>query len=287
MTSIEDARRRYAEAVCATVGVSAGPLLSAFSSVPRERFLGEGPWQIAVPMDPANPYRPTPDANPEHVYQDVAIAIDPKRLLNNGHPSSHAIWLLAAGPQPGESVLHVGCATGYFSAILAEMVGPTGHVTAVEVEPDLASRARECLSPWPHVSVLEGDASEVTGEHDVLYVNAGATHPRPSWLSTLREGGRLILPITTHVPGMPLGVGFVVRIERAAARWPARFVSPIGIYDCAGARNPAAEPQIRALLGGAAANKIRAARTDPHERGPECLVHVEGFCLQGGAAPSL
>jgi protein-L-isoaspartate(D-aspartate) O-methyltransferase len=31
---------------------------------------------------------------------------------------------------------------------------------------------------------------------DVIYVNAGATRPAASWLEQLKEGGRLILPLT-------------------------------------------------------------------------------------------
>ena len=146
-------RRRYAESLCATAGVSARALMDAFARVPRERFLDAGPWGIAQPLDPADPYRMTPDTGLEHVYADVAIAVDPARKLNNGQPSTHARWIAAVGPRSGESVLHIGCGTGYYSAILAELVGPSGRVTAIEVDPDLASRATGCLAPWPQVRV--------------------------------------------------------------------------------------------------------------------------------------
>ena len=32
---------------------------------------------------------------------------------------------------------------------------------------------------------------------DVIYVNAGTTRPADLWLDRLKEGGRLILPMTT------------------------------------------------------------------------------------------
>jgi protein-L-isoaspartate(D-aspartate) O-methyltransferase len=43
----------------------------------------------------------------------------------------------------GEHVLHLGC--GYCTAILAELVGPTGKITAIEIDASLAEKARPCL----------------------------------------------------------------------------------------------------------------------------------------------
>jgi protein-L-isoaspartate(D-aspartate) O-methyltransferase len=54
----------------------------------------------------------------------VLVAIDEKRLLNNGPPSFLAILIEALALQEGDHVVHVGCGTGYYSAILAEFVGP-------------------------------------------------------------------------------------------------------------------------------------------------------------------
>ncbi len=272
-------RRRYAEEVCAVAGATSARLIEAFAEVPRERFVGAGPWQIAQPFDRANPYRTTPDASLEHLYQDVLIAIDPARLLNNGQPSAHARWIDAVSPAPGESVLHVGCGVGYYSAIFAELVGAGGRVLACEIDPALAARAVELLAPWPQARALASDGAAPDGPHDVIYVNAGATHARPEWLAALAPGGRLLLPLTVHLPTFPHGVGFVIRAERRGARWPARFVSPVGIFDCAGARDEAAEPELRKLLAPGAVMKIAALVVDPHARDEACLYHRDGFCL--------
>ena len=43
------------------------------------------------------PYSTTPDADPAQLYQDVLVAIDASRNLNNGHPSSLALWIAALG----------------------------------------------------------------------------------------------------------------------------------------------------------------------------------------------
>jgi protein-L-isoaspartate(D-aspartate) O-methyltransferase len=52
---------------------------------------------------------------------------------------------------PGEQVLHLGCGTGYYTAIIAELVGSAGRVTAVEIDATLARKARAALADGPQV----------------------------------------------------------------------------------------------------------------------------------------
>ncbi len=56
-----------------------------FCDVPRERFVGPGPWRIRSPMH-MDGYWSTEDADPRHVYHDVLIALDEARGINNGQP---------------------------------------------------------------------------------------------------------------------------------------------------------------------------------------------------------
>src|SRR6202011_4085579 len=110
-------------------------------------------------------------------YTDDVIGILPKRNLYNGQPSLHAALIAAAAPQPGEHVLHIG--VGYYTAILAELVGATGRVTAIEYDAELAARATANLAQTPHVRVVHGDGTRIAFEPaDVIYVNAGATRAR-------------------------------------------------------------------------------------------------------------
>jgi protein-L-isoaspartate(D-aspartate) O-methyltransferase len=282
---IEELRKAYAARVCDAAAVTLPGLVDAFAAVPRERFLGPGPWLVVdrpAERDGDGGYRRTPDASPEHVYQDALVAIDPKRQLNNGHPSSHAMWIDAAAPTPGDSVLHVGCGTGYYSAIFAELVGGVGQVLAVEVDAALAERARACLAPWPQVCVEAGDGSKPDGPHDVIYVNAGATHARPEWLASLADDGRLVLPLTVHPSKKSAahGLGVTILAVRKGTRWPTRVVSSVAIFDCEGARAQRAEVQLRKLLGSAAADQIGILDITLHKQSEDCLLHMEGFCLQ-------
>jgi hypothetical protein len=89
-------RRAFAEEVRAVGHLGSDALVEAFARVPREQFLGPGPWLIARPPEPGDPYRTTSDADPRHVYHDVVVALDPVRQLNNGQPSSLARWIVVS-----------------------------------------------------------------------------------------------------------------------------------------------------------------------------------------------
>jgi len=45
----------------------------------------------------------------------------------------------------GEHVVHIGAGVGYYTAILAKLVGAEGRVTAIEFDAELAARAK-CLN---------------------------------------------------------------------------------------------------------------------------------------------
>jgi protein-L-isoaspartate(D-aspartate) O-methyltransferase len=100
----------------------------------------------------------------------------------------------------GDHVIHVGAGTGYYSAILAEIVGPAGRVTAIEVDPILAARAKESLAAaWPQAAVFAADGFTFRPDQpaDTIVVNAGVTHFSAVWLDALAtENGRLLIPLT-------------------------------------------------------------------------------------------
>jgi protein-L-isoaspartate(D-aspartate) O-methyltransferase len=192
--SIEQARQHYAEELRFTAKLGSRVVVEAFATVPRERFLGPGPWRILSPM--AMPeYWTTEDADPRHLYHDVLIAIDEERRLNNGQPSLWARMYDQLELSRGGHVVHVGAGTGYYSAILGEIIGRAGRVTAIEVDPILASRAKENLAAaWPQATVVAADGFLFQPDRpvDAFVVNAGVTHFSPVWLDALAaENGRL------------------------------------------------------------------------------------------------
>lgn len=84
--------------------------------------------------------------------------------------------LAALAPQPGWRILDLGCGGGATTADLAEAVGPEGHVTGLDVSPDLAARARERLAGRVNVDVIEADAEthDFTDCYDALFSRFGA-----------------------------------------------------------------------------------------------------------------
>src|ERR1700736_6386010 len=207
MDDLVEIRRWYARDLRLRTPVTRNmSVVDAFATVPREKFLGPGPWSILPFSRPDQPFT-TPDDAPHWLYHDVLVAIDPARSLNNGMPSFWAHNLDQLDLQRGERVLQVGAGTGYYSAILAEMVGPQGRVTAVEYDAELAARARTNAEPWRQVEVVSGDGrAHDAGEVDAIVVFAGSTHPAPLWLDRLGDGGRLIMPLTGKNRG-----GFMLR----------------------------------------------------------------------------
>jgi protein-L-isoaspartate(D-aspartate) O-methyltransferase len=95
---------------------------AAFATVPRERFVGVGPWRVKSPWS-LGEYWTTENADPRNVYHDVLIALDESLGLNNGQPSLWAFLFDKLAVAANNHVLHLGCGTGYYTAILAELVG--------------------------------------------------------------------------------------------------------------------------------------------------------------------
>lgn len=143
-------------------------------------------------------YWTTEDADPRDLYHDVLVAIDESRRLNNGQPSLWACLYDQLELASGNHIVHVGIGTGYYSAILAEIVGSAGHVTAIEIDPGLAEQARSNLAlAWRQVTVVTADGFTFQPERpaDAIVVNAGVSHLSLSWLDALTpENGRLLIP---------------------------------------------------------------------------------------------
>jgi protein-L-isoaspartate(D-aspartate) O-methyltransferase len=251
MNTIADFRRFYADFIVKSAGGADDNLTEAFAAVPREDFLGPGPWQVFV----GSGYIPSLSNDPRLLYQDILIGLAPERRINNGQPSLHARCLAAAAPTAGEVVVHVGAGTGYYSAILATLVGPTGRVVAIEREEDLAARAVVALQSYPNVEVRAASATEAAlPECDVVYVNAGATHPPAAWLDALRVGGRLVFPLT---PNEGPGVMLVVT-RKGVSTFAASAFSRVSFIPCIGARDDAASASLSAALERQSLKEVRS-----------------------------
>jgi protein-L-isoaspartate(D-aspartate) O-methyltransferase len=277
-----ETRSRYVDEIRNAAKISSEALLSAFSKVPREDFVGPGPWRVLSRPAPGQ-MQPqiTEVSDPCELYRDVAVFLDSSKSLTNGNPSTLAPWLEALDLAEGKWAFHLGCGTGYYTAIIAEVVGPDGHVTAAEIDPALASQARERLARYQSVHVLEGDGADLdAGPQDAILINAGVTHPKEIWLESLSIGGHLVVPITIDVGVPHIGKGFVLRVSRLAGEYGARFLrTPVMIYSCASGRDPEIGNVFGQRFMSGTFDTVRSLRREPHLPEPSCWLHSKGFCL--------
>ena len=201
----------------------------AFRAAPRERFVPDRIWYRHEDADIAVDRT----AEPEHWLS----AVDSDRALvtqfddgatawpqvgrvptsSASMPSVVAGMLRALEPAPGRAVLEVGTGTGWNAALLAELVGPSGHVSTVEIDPAAAARAAALLGGFPQVSVLSGDAAEELpgGRFDRLIATAGLRRLPHSWVQRVVPGGVIVAPMRADMASGPL-VRFVVGADGVA-----------------------------------------------------------------------
>lgn len=285
--TIDECRQFYADEVRFAANVTSRALIEAFARVPRERFLGPGPWELGSPdvraMSSMNVGKMsyTRVDDPRQVYHNVVVALNKESDINNGQPSALACWINALDIAPGARVYHLGCGVGYYTAIIAETVGAQGSVVSSEIDPGLAQRAKDNLSIYSNVTVHAADGAEFDpGTCDGILVNAGVTHPLPLWLDRLREKGRLVLPLTIALSsGRPVGMGVMIKVIREGDRFSTQIVSSVGIYSCTTARDPQREALLKAAMTSGGLLQIKCFRRDPHEQSDTCLVHATDVCL--------
>jgi protein-L-isoaspartate(D-aspartate) O-methyltransferase len=271
-------RQFYAEELRAVANLLSEALVTAFAKVPREHFLGPGPWQVFSPGSESD--WTTKNADPSELYHNLLVVIDAERHLNNGYPSFLAFLIDELQLQLGEHVVHIGCGTGYYTAIMAEVIGSKGHVTAIEIDSALAERARSNLSYLSNVEVFEGDGGERDlGSCDAVLVNAGATHARSIWLDSLRPAGRLLLPLTVTDDTDPGGAGRFLKVTRQPEGFTASFVSGVRIFPCVGGRDAELNEQLKKAFDRGDWKSVQSLRRNSHEPTNTCWLHADSFCL--------
>ncbi len=289
MSHLQSFRESYARLITKIAGVPAesadsARFIAAFGTVPREQFIGAAPWRIVT----HNGYVSVPAEDPAFLYQDFAVALRPEKHLNNGQPSLHVRCLAALQIKVGESVVHVGSGTGYYTALLAYLVGPTGSVIAYEIEPDLAGKAAANLKDYSNVSIeSRSGADGGLPQCDVLYVNAGATAPLNVWLDALRPGGRLLFPLTTAH-----GFGAILLVTKATENgFAAKFVCQAAFIHCFGAHDSETAGKLaEAFKGGGIGNgqrqgtmwKVKSLQRNT-EPDASCWFAGNGWWLSTGA----
>jgi protein-L-isoaspartate(D-aspartate) O-methyltransferase len=250
---IAERRQAYAAEIARRAAVSDPRIEAAFAGVPREDFVGNPPWRIGS----GGFFGLTSSDDPIRLYEDVLVAIDAERGVNNGQPSLHAQAIDALRVKEGETIVQIGAGAGYYTAILAELVGRAGRVIAYEIALAIAARAAANLARYPQVEVRARSGVEDLPQADAVYVNAAASHPLRAWLDALKPGGRLVFPL--QAAGSSGAMLIVTRPERGEA-WPARLLTAVVFIPCAGGQDSAMARKLDEAFRRGGQGRVRSLR---------------------------
>ena len=119
----------------------------------------------------------------------------------SSQPSTVAAMLRLLQVPVGARVLDVGAGSGWTTALLARLVGPTGSVVGVELEPTLAKWGAGNLvayaTPWASIEVAAPDilGRPVEAGYNRILVSAAAQQLPTELIDQLADGGRMVLPV--------------------------------------------------------------------------------------------
>ena len=152
---------------------------AAFDVTPREEFLPERDRRRASYDGP----------------------IDIGHGQTNSQPRTVAAMLRLLDVRRGQRVLDVGAGSGWTTALLAELTGPTGEVVGVEVVPSLVEFGAVNLARtgrgWASIrAVAQGVMGNPPGApYDRILVSAEARELPGALVEQLAPGGRMVIPV--------------------------------------------------------------------------------------------
>ena len=161
-----------------TTDVTDAALLDAMLAVPREAFVGAGQQALA------------------YIDEDIRISdgADGSGARYLMEPSPLAKLLQLAEIDAGDSVLDVGCGTGYCAALLSRLAK---SVIALESDAGLAETAKAALSAQgcDNVTVVTGSLPQghaAKAPYNVILIGGSVEEVPAALLGQLAEGGRLV-----------------------------------------------------------------------------------------------
>lgn len=184
MSDLSAARLNMVESQIHTNDVTDLRILAAMKQIPREKFVPASLRSIAYMGD------------------DIKLADEQgaQKARYLMAPPIFAKMIQFAEIEEKDLVLDVGCATGYSTAVLAQLAD---SVVGLEEDPKLADQATKTLTELEidNAAVVTGDMAqgyEAEGPYDVILINGAISEVPEAILQQLREGGRLVALLSDH-----------------------------------------------------------------------------------------
>lgn len=142
-------------------------------------------------------------------YVDEAFPLLEDQTISQ--PATVAFMLELLEPKRGEHILDVGSGSGWQTALLASIVGPKGHIYAVELKKKLYNLGRENIAKYSFIergtvstynrngfTGLPRIAKKIAGFDRIIAAASGTSIPT-AWKQQLKIGGRLVMPVRDSI----------------------------------------------------------------------------------------
>ncbi len=226
----------------------------------REGVLHDASVRAAMLAVPRHAF--LPDVSLERAYANDAVATKfagDVSISSASQPAMVAEMLEQLALAPGMRVLEIGAGTGYNAALLRALVGPTGHVTTVDIDADITDAARAHLASIgpTDIDIITGDgaagyAPNAPYDRIILTVNAGDI--APTWFAQLKSGGVLVLPLSVGPAQFSIAFAKADGVLRSCSLQPCSFMPLRGSMgdDATGSRTHRVAPGLRLMMTNAA-----------------------------------
>ena len=209
MNAIEQAHMRYVDSLSKKGVLRSEFVRNAFETVRRHRFLES--WyrldvdaQLGATFSSVEYNRDDPtQENLDTIYSDRAIVTEVNGFVptsSTSQPFLVARMLEHLQLQPGMRALEIGTGTGYNAALLAEALGPSGAVSSIEIQRNVAERAKYLLSTEGYNDVRVHCEDGFLGApedapFDRIVATVGCSDISPHWIDQLAPGGMMLIPL--------------------------------------------------------------------------------------------
>jgi len=135
----------------------------------------------------------------DYAYQEVPLPL-PGTRSTISCPHSYPLFYEPLGLDAGHRFMEIGLGSGYGAAVAREVVGPTGLVVSIEIDPVTYDFGKTNLerAGYHDVQMVLGDGSLGHPEcapYDRICITAACREVPVPLLEQLKPGGKLIAPI--------------------------------------------------------------------------------------------